>query len=99
MEWAKATIREKQQNFAKNHNLMDPITDDIWLGAIGAANDHKLLEKTGITSLVSLGCVPDVMPKCIKEHLKIDVEDVPSAELTPHFKTACEFIEKGLNEK
>ena len=78
---------------------MDPITDDIWLGAIGAANDHELLEKTGITYMVSLGCVPDVMPKCIKEHLKIDVEDVPSAELTPHFKTACEFIEKALNEK
>ena len=64
---------------------MDPVTDDIWLGAIGAANDHELLEKTGITYMVSLGCVPDVMPKCIKEHLKIYVKDVASAELETHF--------------
>ena len=46
--------------------------------------------------MVSLGCQPDAMPECVKEHLKIDVEDLPTADLEPHFPTACDFIHACL---
>ena len=71
---------------------MDHIVEGVWLGSLQAANDSELLEKEGITYMVSLGCQPDNMPACVKEHLKIDVEDLPTADLEPHFPTACDFI-------
>eukprot|EP01126_Amoeba_proteus_P053019 TRINITY_DN6445_c0_g3_i1.p1 TRINITY_DN6445_c0_g3~~TRINITY_DN6445_c0_g3_i1.p1 ORF type:complete len:141 (-),score=12.88 TRINITY_DN6445_c0_g3_i1:511-933(-) len=65
----------------------------LWLGNIVAASDHNFLHQNSITHVLSLSQwkVQFHDPKHFKYKI-FAVDDVPQADLTPHFEEACDFI-------
>ena len=76
---------------------MDKIQEGIWLGNIRAAEDQTLLRVTGITHLLSLGAMPSKVDPSIK-HMKILLDDIPSAQIYPHLDRAVDFINEAVTQ-
>jgi len=77
-------------------NVMEKIQEGIWLGNIKAAEDQTLLKVTGITHVLSLGAIPSRVDSNIK-HMKIHIDDIPSAQIYQHLDRAVDFITEAVN--
>jgi hypothetical protein len=77
-------------------NVMDKIQEGIWLGNIKAAEDKTLLKVTEITHVLSLGAIPSRVDSNIK-HMKIHIDDIPSAQIYQHLDRAVDFITEAVN--
>ena len=85
---------EKNENEENNEEIINKITDKIYLGGIDGANDIKKLKKEGITNILSL--IGDESPdyeRGLFDRKIIDVDDISKEDLFRFFKDSIEFIE------
>lgn len=68
------------------------------LDSILAANSTRSLTERGITHILSVCCdqIPAEVPESGFRHMRIAVEDVPSANLLIHLPVACRWIDQAL---
>eukprot|EP00347_Sterkiella_histriomuscorum_P013896 403362943 len=75
---------------------MNKILEGLYLGNIGAANNAFTLRKNGITHILTAAAMIEPMDYRGFNWMKIDILDVPSADLLKHFDHAVEFIKQGI---
>lgn len=79
-------------------NINPIIENRLFLGNILAANSTRSLTERGITHILSVCCdqIPAEVPESGFRHMRIAVEDVPSANLLIHLPVACRWIDQAL---
>lgn len=79
-------------------NSPRPPTGSLWLGSLSATMDKSVLHQQKITHVVQVLDVPwlPISEADGFECYKIDILDVPSADLRGHLEGACKDIDKAL---
>ena len=75
-----------------------PSSGALWLGSLSAAMDGGLLRAHGIKHVVQVldtPWLPDLPPGVVS--YRMDVLDIPSADLRPHLEGACDDIQRALS--
>ena len=83
----------------KNHNDLDLIIQNLYLGNMAASDNKAALQRLGITHILSVtsSCKPQYSKEF--EYKQIEVLDMPSTNLTKYFDDAAEFISEGITGK
>ena len=72
------------------------ITDDLWLGDYQAASDKFLLNRHGITHVLTVGAGLTPRHPAHFVFLQIHEHDIPSVNLRQHFDTCTNFIDLAI---
>lgn len=76
----------------------NPKTGALWLGSLSATMDKSILHEQKITHVVQVLDVPwlPISEADGFECYRIDILDIPSADLKAHLEAACGDIDKAL---
>ena len=77
---------------------MDKIIDGLYLGDVSACSNRYMLKKVGITHILTMAI--GMQPLYPKEFIYkcVDVYDIPSENLMPHWPAAIEFIRNAIEK-
>lgn len=71
---------------------LNQITDQIWLGDLVASQNRFILNKYGITHILTIGTGLTPRYPTMYNYLHISELDAPNANLRRHFDTCTDFL-------
>lgn len=78
-------------------NDLNRIIDGLYLSSLHSASDIKLLKHEGITHIINASDVENIAPNDFK-YYRVQVEDIPTANIAQYFADTSQFIEDALND-
>ena len=76
---------------------LNQITESIWLGDLVASQNRSILQKHGITHILTIGSGLNPQYPTIYHYLWIQEYDAPNANLRKHFDSCTDFINSAIS--